>query len=83
MKLNNETCLLEAFHQLLQRLHFDEPLVVDLVEDDGIGYLDINNITVAEICDNRSLYSAYIGCLILVELQFDMASVPDDMAGDI
>ena len=80
---NNETCLLEMFHQLLQRLHFDEPLVVNVMVDDDTGYLDINNITVAGICDIRSLYSAYIGCLILVELQFDMASVPDDMAGDI
>ena len=66
---NNETCLFETFQQLLQRLHFDEPLEVDVILDGGIGYVDIDNILVAEICDNRSVYSAYIGCRILVELR--------------
>ena len=81
----NDKCLLEMFHQLLQRLHFNEPLVLDVPISYEVDYLHIhlNNITVADIRDSRSLYSAYIGCLILVELQFDLASTPDDLAYEI
>ena len=81
-------CLLEMFHQLLQRLRFNEPLRVQFQTYSHLGFQStsffylrilINNVpfyTLHRCYNNRSLkfLAMYLCSLILVKLQVDFTS---------
>ena len=69
--------LLEMTHQLLQRLHFDKPLVVEINAIRRI--LIINDIEVASFSNISLLPIVYLYGWILVELQFDLVLTPSEI----
>ena len=63
--------MFEMFHQLLQRLHFGEPLKVQITYQ----HIAINDVIIDK-CQSMHLY---LYSLILVELQIYSVSVPDQI----
>ena len=78
----NSTRLLEMFQQLLQRVHFDTPLDVEVNIYSSLGFVCINGIRIGDFWNNRSLHAIYLFCLILVELQFDIAAIKCEIADE-
>ena len=68
------------FQQLLQRLHFDQLLNVELVHHFDRPHLAINGEnTCTTTSTGQSLCIAYQCSGILVELQFDISSTPSEI----
>ena len=75
-----ETDLFLMLHQLLQRLSFHEPLRVG-GEGCFNNYMTVNSIWLTDRIEHGSLPAVHFLCsLILVELQFDFASIPNEIA---
>ena len=70
------THLFVMLHQLLQRLHFDEPLKVEICHSSSLRMM-----VMGAMIDPIAYYShpVYLCSLILVELQFDLTSVPGNI----
>ena len=80
---STETHLLEMLHQLLQRLHCDEALNVEIVTRQFYEGMAVNNVEITGWLSNKigiRYYVVYLCSLILVELQFCFASVPNEIA---
>ena len=69
--------VLEVIHQLLQRLHFDKTLVVEIRTHPG--HFIINRTVILSFNYINSPLHLYLFSWILVELQFDFASTPSDV----
>ena len=77
----NDIGVLEVIHQLLQRLHFDKPLVLDIKT--RLGCFIINdNVDASSPYLTHSPLFLYLFSWILVELQFDLASTPSEIGDD-
>ena len=73
--------VLESLNQLVQRLHFDEPLNVGIHSVSPM-YMKVNGIAIAEGKDGKSAHVAYYLCsMILMELQFNFSSTPQKLHG--
>ena len=81
---NRIASLFETFHQLLQRLRFDELLQVVMEcrgRWDNQGYMTVNNTEIGKyIYLERHYAVSYLCSLILTEMQFDFASTPHEIA---
>ena len=76
----NSTRLPEMFQQLLQRVHLDKPLYMEVRSIYGV--VCINGSIMVNFCIKRSLHATYLLCLILVELQFDLAAIKCEIADE-
>ena len=72
----------EMLHRSLQRLHFDESLKVEITFGISSACMVVNGVNfVSTGCGQ--LLPIYLYSLLLVELQFDFASVPNKTADDV
>ena len=77
--MNNR--VLEAVHQLLQRLHFD--VVIDVVIQYTL-FMAVNDVTITSRLDGPSACTArYICSVILTDLQFDFAAIPSKIVDTV
>ena len=69
----------EMLHRSLQRLHFDESLNVEITYGIGSTCMVVNGVRIVSTIIGQ-LLPIYLYSLLLVELQFDFASVPTKIA---
>ena len=87
----SNACMFEMFQQLVQRLYFDKPLMVEIKYKNTnlVGphplqcfpcrCFSINGVVVTSFPNSTCTLSVYLCSLILVELQFELASTPDEI----
>ena len=82
----NNAGILDMFHQLVQRLHFDNPLKVECYftfwSHDVFINMAVNDVqmtTVQQSNNNTSFPVVHLCSLLLVELQLDFSSTPREL----
>ena len=79
-----DTYVFEMLHQLLQRLHFNEPINVEMWNHSYSTIMVTNDVQVAFTAQYQPcMLPVYLCSLLLVELQFDLASAPNKIVDEL